>query len=1390
MGIEQVKRESGGNGDGAEESVQEEGPDRLAEPTGAEARPRLPFPVVGVGASAGGLEAYTEFLQACEADSGMAFVLIQHLSPKHQSMLAELLGKQTKMPVLQVEDGMEVKPNHVYVIRPGFTMTIREGRLHLGESAAERMHRRPIDDFFKSLAEEQRERAVAVVLSGTGSNGTLGCESIKAVGGFCIAEDPQTAKYPSMPRSVIDSHLADAILQPKEMFGAIKNYAGHPYTTGEEAPAEVIAQRERRALGEVIAVLRARTRHDFSVYKKPTLIRRIQRRMSLMQIGTMSEYVRNLRQTPSEITALSDDLMIHVTGFFRDAEVWESLRKKVIEPMVAEKPEDSPIRCWVTACSSGEEAYTIGMLLLEAAEEAGKRFDIKIFATDTAERSLGQARSGTFPGGIESEITPERLARFFDKDDSFYRVKKELRELVVFAPQNVLQDPPFSRLDVCTCRNLLIYIEGETQRRILTMLHFGLREGGALVLGTSETITGAEDLFEPLDKVHRIYRRMGPSRHGALDFPIPQVPMSRRAAAQLSGGLAEHELQRAPRASISQLATKTLLDQYTPAAVVVDRGGQIVYFHGQTKVFLDQPVGEPTREVLALAREEIRGTVRSALQKAMSENALVRLRNGTIGEGTERRRVEVTAAPLEGMAGSNYYLVSFQQYLDPPPAATGDGEGQAREVNEELARVRDELQSTIEELQTSNEEMKASHEEVTSINEELQSTNEELETSKEELQSLNEELSTVNSQLQAKMEELERTTNDLGSLLSSTDIAVIFLDTQFRIRRYTPAARELVELIPSDVGRPLKDLAWKFDDATLMADAPAVLERLVPVERELPARNGRWYMRRVLPYRTGDNRIDGVVVTFIDVTQRRKSEEALRASEERFRRMLNVDAVGVLFFSAQGRITDANGTFERMSGYTAEELRGVGDWMALTPPEYQELTRRAARELAERGKTAPYEKEMVRKDGSRWRMLLAPARLEGAEGSLGWVEFIIDLTDIEDLSDGALRGAKEAAEAANRMKDDFLATLSHELRTPLSAILIYSNLLRRQAQGHPEFVDGLEAMVRSAEAQKQLIDDLLDSARITSGKLRLQMRTTDLGGLVEESVEAIRPTAEAKGVALKAKVARNLGTVSVDPDRLQQVVWNLLNNAVKFTPKGGKVEMHASRQGDEVQIEVSDTGRGIEAEFLPEVFEPFRQADASSTRIHGGLGLGLAICKRLVEQHGGTIRAESGGAGRGATFTVLLPLPALGRRDGGSGDREGGSRERAGDLRGLKILAVEDDPETRGAIVSLLTRGGAEVHAAGCAQEALEAFKQSRPDLLVCDIGMAEEDGYSLMRKIRALEASTGSAAVRSAALTAFVRDEDRRKALAAGFNRHIAKPVDPDELVAALVALAGERAL
>ncbi|HEY2775215.1 MAG TPA: chemotaxis protein CheB [Candidatus Binatia bacterium] len=1356
---------------GEQPSIPDEEHNRAAQPVDGEESPRLPFPVVGIGASAGGLEAAIELFSGIPADSGMAFVLVQHLPPDRKTLVAEILQKKTALTVLQVQAESKVEPNTLYVIQPGRTLRIENGRFHLTEPLDKPMHSRPIDDFFRSLAEEQRERGIAIILSGMGSNGAAGCQAIKAVGGLCIAQDPETAAFPSMPHHLIDAGYADYILKLQDIPAVLLSYANHPYAK-ERRPA--VTERHQQQLREILAVLRTRTRHDFGGYKKGTVMRRVQRRMGLARLTKLGDYARMLRQTPTEVAALADDLLIHVTGFFRDPYAWEALRERVIVPLVAARENDSSIRAWVAACASGEEAYTLAILLVEEAERAGKRLDIRILATDTAERSLQNARLGVYPGGIESELTPERLERFFQREDAVYRVRQELRERVVFAPQNVLQDPPFSRLDIVTCRNLLIYLEPDLQQRLLALLHFGLRDGGALFLGTSETPGPSDELFEQVDKKARIFRRVGPTRHGSVEFPLPR----RMTTTPTEPRTAEVKAAAVLRPTIAQLTTRVLLEYHTPPAVTIDHDYCILYYHGDASPYLAQRSGEPTRDLMAVLREPLYPAVRSAFHRAAhtrataTEDAWIDRSDGV------REHVLVAVSPVSRQPKADLFVVSFKDLGQSLPEQSPVRSTDREKSTGLLRRMRDELQGTVEELQTSNEELRAAHEEVISTNEELQSANEEMELSREEMQSLNEELSTVNSQLQAKIDEYQAVTNDLTSLLTSTDLAVLFLDTSFRIRRFTPQLKELIELISTDVGRPLSDLALKFDDPDLLADAATVLERLVPCEREIAVDGGRWFLRRITSYRTGENRIEGVVVAFIETTARKRAEEALRDREEQFRHAIEHAPIPVILQNDRGEVVQLSTAWTELTGYGIRDIPVREAWLSLLPVE------EAAR-LAEKldalfsGQQRSIEMEFpirTRDDAMRYWRFSASLPHSSRDGRRICVGMAVDISDLK-RAEADLRASRDTEAAASAMKDQFLASISHELRTPLSVVLMWAKLLSRDEVPQAQRAEAIEAIVRSAEAQRRLIEDLLDTTRMASGKLRVALKPIELAAVVQAAVDLVAPLADRKGVELKVQVPATVPAVMGDSGRLEQVVWILLSNAIKFTPRGGRVQLKLRKESESLVLVVSDTGEGIAPSFLPDVFAPFAQAGRGD-RVTIGLGLGLSIAQSLVQLHGGSISAASDGQGRGATFTVRLPIAttATVEPDAGSPGRES--------LEGVSVLVVEDNPDTLKVVQTALQSAGATVHACSSAAEALSAYSDLQPGILLSDISMPDMDGLELMRRIRGMEAAWHRKPVPSVALTAMAAASDRDAARDCGFDEFLAKPIDPESLVATLRAV------
>ncbi len=872
-------------------------------------------PIVGIGASAGGLEALKVLFKSLPADSGAAFVVIQHLDPKHESLTAEILTRFTAMPTAQVAIGMHVEPNHVYVIPPNNYLTVDSYTLMLGKPVLRHGLRMPIDTFLTSLAEQHRERAVAIIVSGTGSDGTLGLRAVKASGGMVLAQSPETAQYEGMPRSAMATGLVDIVCPVEQMREHLTGYLQHAYVIDKAITAEPIATADARIMNEILAVLDKRVGHDFRVYKPGTLSRRIARRMGVQHVDTLATYLDFLRAHEDEAEKLFKDLLISVTSFLRDTDAFDALEEKVLAPLVSRKPADEPVRVWVPGCATGEEAYSIGMLLIEQLDKATKHCPIQVFASDIDESALSIARNGLYPENVAAGLSDKRLKRFFTKEDHSFRVNKALRETVTFAVQNVISDPPFSKLDLICCRNLLIYLNPDVQHRILGLFHFALRNDGYLFLGHSETDSQQEGLFQTLSKKWRLYQRIG------VAHP-PAVSLLR--ASHTSPAMLPLRAAATRKVHVHEIAQQHLLEEFAPAAVVVDGKQRILHFSGATARYLEQPPGVPSHDLLTLARHELRPKLRSALRRAAKEGQRIEIMDAHVVRDRVRVPVKITLKPL-AVPGSSVapYLVTFEDQPGPkrrPPKIQarlqlGSDAALLHQLEDELKNTREDLQSNIVELESANEELQAANEEVRSVNEELQSSNEELDSSREELQSMNEELTTVNGQLKDKMEEIARSRDDIANLWGSTDIATLFIDHDLRIGRFTPAVTRIMNLLPADLGRPLSDIRSKVKDLALFEDTRRVVDRLGSAECELTGEQGECYLRRIVPYRTGDNRIAGAVITYVDIS-------AFRRAESDARRLAAVvrdsnDAITVQ--ALDGRIIAWNRGAERLFGWKEQE---------------------------------------------------------------------------------------------------------------------------------------------------------------------------------------------------------------------------------------------------------------------------------------------------------------------------------------------------------------------------------------------------------------------------------------------------------------------------------------
>ncbi|MBB1318901.1 PAS domain-containing protein [Shewanella sp. SR43-4] len=828
--------------------------------------------IVGIGASAGGLEALADFFSHVLTPSSIAFVVIQHLDPTRKSIMPELLQRTTLMKVTQASNGMEVKPNCVYVIPPNKDLSMLHGSLFLLDPIASRGLRLPIDFFFRALANDQNERAVGVILSGMGSDGTLGLRAIKENAGVSVVQSPEFAKFDSMPYSAINTGLADIVAPaealPEQIIAFLK-HSPRGVPNNFESSAELMST---SALERIIIILRGRSGNDFSLYKKNTIYRRIERRMDLHQLKNIELYAHYLRDNPQEQDLLFKEILIGVTHFFRDQKVWAQLKRVSLPALLAHYPQGKQLRAWVTACSTGEEAYSLAMTIMDVLDDVKPKghFTLQVFATDLGEDAINVARKGYYPASIEADVSPEQLNRYFIKDGSGYRINKRIRDMVIFAPQNIIMDPPFTKLDIVTCRNLLIYLGPELQKKLIPLFHYSLTSQGMLILGSAETIGHYTSLFSELKENTRIYTRIdGPAPQTEVDF-LPKIfPII---------SLVENEPERTSKmtttiTNLQMQADQLLLQHFSPAAVLVNAAGDIIYINGRTGKYLEPAAGKANWNIHVMVREELQYQLDLAMKNAQMQVDPVIIKNLSIDTCTINLTVQAISKP-KALLG--LMMVVFTEVATPPPYPRRKSDSLAKETQAELQQAYDEIQSLREQMQSSQEELRSANEELQSANEELQSTNEELTTSKEEMQSMNEELQTVNNELQSKVDDLSWVNNDMNNLLNSTQIATIFLDNELHVRRFTNYATHLFKLIQSDVGRALSDIVTELDYVLLQEDSKEVLKTLIFIEKEITAKNQRWFKVRIMPYRTQDDVIDGVVITFTDISEAKLLESELR----------------------------------------------------------------------------------------------------------------------------------------------------------------------------------------------------------------------------------------------------------------------------------------------------------------------------------------------------------------------------------------------------------------------------------------------------------------------------------------------------------------------------------
>ncbi len=1175
------------------------------------------FLIVAIGASAGGLDACRKLIDATPDNTGMAFILVQHLDPNHDSLLVDLLASHTKMTVSQAAEGVLLAPDHLYVIPPGAYLSVASGTLHLSEPEARHGARLPFDFLLRSLAEDCAARTACVILSGTGSDGSEGVKAVKARGGFVIAQEPQEAEYDGMPRSAILTGAVDLTLRVSAIPAALAKHGNHK---GKPAAArsQRAANKSDDGLAAIIDLLRTQTSHDFTLYKQGTLKRRIERRMAMSAgpVHDMAGYLVSLTSDPAELELLAKDLLINVTSFFRDPKIFDYLAKTTVPDMLRAHVADQPLRIWIAGCSTGEETYSLAMLLREEITASKRNVKLQIFASDVDADAVALARDGLYPATIAADVSADRLARFFSKEENGYKVSPELRASVVFTVQDVLSDPPFSRIDFISCRNLLIYLGPEAQAKVIALFHFALRQGGLLLLGSAETAGNVDGRFEIISKPERLYRHIGRARPGDVGFALSKG--DGRAVVKSGSTVAAPSRQTA----LAELARRMALKTYAPALVLINRKMECLYFLGPTARYLHHAEGHPTNELLGMVPQEARVKLRAAIQQVTPQSPYASVDGALVdpSSGAHAFTIEVHSLNHEG---EELLLVGFLEaarkshpMVSAPPSrsATGrtkpgiepspDDHTRITDLERELETTRTELHAAIHNLEMASEEQKAVNEEALSVNEEFQSTNEELLTSKEELQSLNEELTALNNQLQETLDRQRTTSKDLQNVLYSTDVATLFLDRDLNIRFFTPATKSLFNVIPGDVGRPLADLHSLAADTQLATDARSVLKDLAPVDREIETKTDVWFTRRILPYRNHDKHVEGVVITFTDISERKR----------------------------------------------------------------------------------------IRK---------------------------------------ALEEAKLEAEQANRAKSRFLAAASHDLRQPLQTIAFVQGLLARTVQGE-KAQNLVKRLDDTLHAMSGMLNALLDINQIESGVVRAEIVSYSLNDLFERLREEFSYHAEAK--ALKLRIVPCKHIIHTDPRLLEQMIRNLLTNAIKYT-RSGRVLLGCRRRAGSLSIEIWDTGIGIPDTELQTIFEEYHQLDNAARERSRGLGLGLAIVQRLVTLLGYRVHVRSR-LGKGSVFAIEIALPADGVDPPTSVASDVGaitsSSEVAG--KGCTILVVEDDPDVRELLALLLEAEGHQVTTAFDGLAALELVEKGmlKPDLVIADYNLPNGmDGLQVAAKLK-----------------------------------------------------------
>ena len=1312
------------------------------------------FLIVGIGASAGGVEALESLFSNMPAQPGFAIVVVQHLSPNFESLMPQIISRRTKMPVTSAEDGTAIVPNHVYVLPAGKELVVANGRVQLNERPLGSQVSSTIDHFFESLAEDCGHRAVAIVLSGTGCDGSAGVIKVHDSGGFVIVQNEESAKFNGMPRAAADSGVADMVVSIDQIPDVLIRLddALHGKNTG----AGLLSTIEDEA-SRMLQLLRKRYAIDFSQYKSAMFNRRLQRRLMLSDDSRndLKGYLRKVEEEPEELDQLFSDLLIGVTQFFRDPEAFELFRRELLPEMLQQNEESGTFRVWIAPTATGEEAYSVAMLVDEALQELKLNLEVKIFATDAHRQSIEFASRGVYPVDRLTNVSPARKKRYFREDEDGFHVCRHIRKMVVFAEHNVLSDAPFTGLDMVCCRNLLIYLKQPAQHRVLSLFNFGLKESGLLFLGPSESVTDLKAEFEAINEKWRFYTKVENIRPSKLNLDVTR-----------SGRMGLGSTNTASGSAVSLVDTyDQLIDEFMPPSLLVTSERQVAHVFSGASKFLSIREGRPSTDVLQMLPDSLRVAVANGLKRSESEDepSIYAGLQCEIAGKKNTYRVSIKAIRNRRNRQTEF-LISFQDSeidLSTEPATEIDtGTANIERVltlEEELRDTRESLHASIQELKSANEEMQSTNEELIASNEELQSTN-------EELHSVNEELYTVNSEHQRKITELTELTDDMENLLDSIRVDTIFLDKHLKLRKFTLGIARTFRLIPQDVGRRIDSFNHDLEHPHLVDEIQGVLTSEIAVEKEVQDTTGAWYLMRLLPY-TSRGRVDGVLLTLIDITPMKAAEEKLAEFSE----IVEVSDDAIFKVDNEGMIRTWNRGAQALYGHNAEAVIGERFGMLASNDQDQDALDTALKDAANKSPLEHVLMQHARRTGELIDVSITISPIVSLRGERTGASIVI-----RDIS--AQKRAQEEVQDAVKRRDEFLAMLSHELRNPLAAIRNADSLLREETIDAETAAEAREVAETQLRHLTRLLDDLLDVARVTNDKLMLQLEVVDLKKSMMEATECIQHQIDEKSQQLFVESPGEPVFVLGDVGRLQQAQVNLLINACKYTPKSGRIRFTLRVDDGSAVLAVADDGIGVTPDLAQSIFELFVQSEQSLDRSQGGMGLGLPLVKMIASAHGGGVTLRSKGDSRGSIFEMRLPLTTQTPVQLQAPTRA--------QLKEKRLLLIEDNAGIRKMLARSLQLKGLEVAAACDAQEGLQKLVEFQPEIAVVDIGLPDIDGYEIAKRIRLMPEGSDLLMV---AVTGYGRAEDKAKAIAAGFDAHMVKPIDPSELVAKLASLKEE---